>query len=98
VDFDTTVADEAEKYLRQLDAMTRDPQSGECLRCFVDRMVAAHGCDTSRRFTTRWLKAAGTADRDQVLRWFESRGGYCDCEVIMNALPGGHWSPPVRDG
>jgi hypothetical protein len=26
-------------------------------------------------------------DRRRLLRWFESIGGYCDCEVVMSALP-----------
>ena len=100
MDFDTTVADEAAAYLRSVtparSAATADldiPEQGECLRCYVDRMVGSRGCDTSLRFTRRWLECSSYTNPARLLRWFESSGGYCDCEVLMNVLPD-HW--PLR--
>lgn len=94
MDFDTTVADEAAEYLKRITpnegAATDSPGPDECLRCYVDRMVGTHGCDTSLRFTKKWLADSAVKNPRKLLRWFESNGGYCDCEVLMNVLPE-HW-------
>ncbi len=96
MEFDTTVADEAAEYLRRVTPSgaaagdARQPGPEECLRCYVDRMVADRGCDTTLRFTQKWLAASSVANPRRLLRWFESSGGYCDCEVLMNVLPD-HW-------
>ncbi len=97
MDFDTTVADEAADYLRTVTSERTPARAGgdrpspdECLRCYVDRMVLSHGCDTSLRFTRRWLDESSFTNPRRLLRWFQSSGGYCDCEVLMNVLPD-HW-------
>lgn len=96
MDFDTRLADEAAEYLKRVTPSERtasdapEPDPEECLRCYVDRMVAAHGCDTSLRFAKKWLAGSAVANPRKVLRWFESNGGCCDCEVLMNVLPD-HW-------
>ena len=97
MDFDTTVADEAAAYLRSVTPSrsvaadgAAEPDRGECLRCYLDRMVGTRGCDTSLRFTSRWLAGSSFTNPGRLLRWFESSGGYCDCEVLMNVLPD-HW-------
>ncbi|HEX6235477.1 MAG TPA: DUF2695 domain-containing protein [Jiangellaceae bacterium] len=97
MDFDTTIADEAAAYLRSVTpnrarstAASERPSPGECLRCYIQRLVTSHGCDTSLRFTRRWLSDSSFANPERLLRWFESSGGYCDCEVLMNVLPD-HW-------
>ncbi len=97
MDFDTTVADEVAAYLKSVTADrptapagSEAPGRDECLRCYVDRMVGGHGCDTSLRFTQRWLAESSFTNPQRLLRWFESSGGYCDCEVLMNVLPD-HW-------
>lgn len=102
MDFDTTVADEAAEYLKRVTpggAATDapEPDANECLRCYVDRMVGAHGCDTTLRFTQKWLSASSVVNPRRLLRWFESSGGYCDCEVLMNVLPD-HWPLPQAAG
>src|SRR5688572_13193504 len=62
---------------------------GECLVCYVDRMVHEVGCDTTLRFAT-WYRdqraPRATALRDRL----GQVGGYCDCEVLMN----GWWPHP----
>jgi len=97
-EFDTIVADEAAEYLRGIEAADQGPRRGECLRCYLDRMVIAHGCDDTTRFTRRWLTWAGMPDPKAVAEWLEAAGGYCDCEVIATALPE-HWPwPPAGVG
>lgn len=96
MDFDTTVADEAAEYLKRVTPSgaaasdAPEPSPDECLRCYVDRMVDAHGCDTSLRFTQKWLANSSVTNPRRLLRWFQRNGGYCDCEVLMNVLPE-HW-------
>ena len=63
-----------------------DPGERECLRCYLMRMLAESGCDGTHRWTLRWRdvrapRATGLATA------LERRGGYCDCEVIFNAMP-----------
>lgn len=94
-DFDTVIADEAADYLQSL-ATGQQPDPTECMRCYLERMVGAYGCDDSTRFTRRWLEAAGLPDPDVIAGWLEAGGGYCDCEVVANSLPD-HWPwPPLR--
>jgi hypothetical protein len=58
---------------------------GECLYCHLVRTLETAGCDHSTKLTQRWISAQLRSAR-WVLRWAESQGGYCDCEVLMNAF------------
>ena len=42
------------------------------------------GCDGTTRLTSAWAQRAGV-DRPRLYQALASRGGYCDCEVLMNA-------------
>jgi hypothetical protein len=42
------------------------------------------GCDNTARKTASWAARAGV-DRATLYQALASRGGYCDCEVLMNA-------------
>jgi hypothetical protein len=59
------------------------PHPGECLPCFIARMVGLHGCDNSLRWARRWrdLQLPRASGLERRLR---ARGGYCDCEVLLN--------------
>jgi hypothetical protein len=59
------------------------PNASECVLCFVARMLQGHGCDTTLRWVRRW-RDARLPRATGLERRFEARGGYCDCEVIMN--------------
>lgn len=73
--------------LRRQDAPFPMPEAElEALFGAVNAGVAAAGCDHSLRFTRAWL-GNGDHDTDSVVAWLEGRGGYCDCEVLMNACP-----------
>lgn len=65
---------------------------GECLWHYVDRMLEEHGC-SRHWFTERWVRERPGLDPGPTVRWLKSRGGYCDCESLMNALT--HSSPDV---
>ncbi|MGY1600959.1 DUF2695 domain-containing protein [Geodermatophilus sp. SYSU D00815] len=56
---------------------------GECVLCFVDRMLTAFGRDRTlrwavRRRDSRAPRATGLEGR------LRARGGCCDCEVFAN--------------
>jgi hypothetical protein len=65
-------------------AASDEPAKRECLRCYLVRMLAAHGCDNTKRWTIRWRDRRAPHDMHLVER-VEERGGLCcDCEVIFN--------------
>jgi Protein of unknown function (DUF2695) len=64
------------------EALTR-PRPGECLLCFVDRMLQSFGCDVTLRWVRRWRdlrlpRASGLERR------LGRSGAFCDCEVFLN--------------
>jgi len=55
---------------------------------FVETSVHKNGCDHTRRFTKKWL-GSNSMSYELVFSWLESVGGFCDCEVVLNAMQ--HW-------
>jgi hypothetical protein len=41
-------------------------------------------CDNTLKHTRAWI-AANYLPADPIVEWLEGHGGYCDCEVLMNA-------------
>ena len=59
-------------------------RDGECLACYVQRMVHEHGC-VEHRFVAAFRDQ--TAPRATALeRRLERLGGFCDCETLWNAF------------
>ena len=52
----------------------------------LQRHLAEGACTgkSDRPYTTTILKAMGTIDVEGSLEYFESFGGNCDCEVLLN--------------
>ena len=70
-----------ENELRVLSTALTDPHDGECLLCYVHRMLE-FGC-TGLRWATRYRDLR--APRATALeRRLGERGGYCDCEIFLN--------------
>ena len=75
--------EELEGELIILSELLTTPTKGECLFCYVYRMLNSHGCNGKLRWTARWRDLR--APRATALeRRLGSRGGYCDCEIFMN--------------
>jgi hypothetical protein len=55
----------------------------EDLCSFVEKRIAADGCDHTHRFSREWA-ANATVAWDDLLDLLEKHGGHCDCEVVMN--------------
>lgn len=85
-----TAADDvnrAEGALREVLGELTDPHEGECLFCYVHRMLE-FGCLPDRlTWARRWrdLRAPRATGLERRL---EARGGFCDCEIFMNG-----WRP-----
>ncbi len=61
------------------------------LVCFLVRMITEFGCDGTFRWTIRWRDICA-ARPGNLLDQLADRGGFCDCEVLMNVYPD---YPPV---
>jgi hypothetical protein len=67
-----------------------EPDPYECLACFVDRMTRAHGCSNRLTWATLWRDRC--APRATALeRRLETKGGFCDCEVLTNVYARTQW-------
>ncbi|MCW4465504.1 DUF2695 domain-containing protein [Glutamicibacter sp. MNS18] len=61
------------------------PVDHECLICFLYRVGSDHPCKQSLRFLKHYRDLV--APRATALeRKVQLLGGYCDCEVLMNAV------------
>lgn len=85
-----TAADDlnrAERALRDVLGELTDPHEGECLFCYVYRMLE-FGCLSDRlTWARRWrdLRAPRATGLERRL---EARGAFCDCEIFLNG-----WRP-----
>jgi hypothetical protein len=70
-----------ERELRHLSVLITQPKPGECLNCYVYRMLE-FGC-TGLRWAKRYrdLRARRATALDRRLM---SRGAGCDCEIFLN--------------
>ena len=82
---ETRIDLEAEQLLREVSDGLTTPARGECVICFVHRMLDEFGCDTTLRFAARYRDVL--APRATGLeRRLGQVGGYCDCEIFLNGL------------
>lgn len=73
----------AEEFLRELSKQLTAPAAGECLLCYLCRVIGEFGCNGTLRWSMCWREAQPQRPR-AFQRRLERQGGYCDCEVIMN--------------
>lgn len=79
----TPHVDEAEQFVRSLAATLTEPLTGECLACYLDRLLRSAPCDGTLRLAQRYRDAL--APRATALeRRMHDRGGCCDCEILWN--------------
>jgi Protein of unknown function (DUF2695) len=83
--FGVAAVREAEAIVLDLHRKLTTPRSGECLYCYVQRMLADHGCNDRLRWATRYRDL--TAPRAKALEQRLGRmGGFCDCELFINGV------------
>ena len=80
---ETSVAEEAERYLQILADPRSQPAPRECIACYVARMITAHGCDTSLRWAQRFRELSSPTATG-LERRLGNVGGFCDCEIFLN--------------
>ncbi|MFC5993473.1 DUF2695 domain-containing protein [Pseudonocardia hispaniensis] len=66
-------------------ALGLGPAQAAALAHAIEEGVAERGCDGTLRAARNWALRAGTNWTELQKRLCE-RGGYCDCEVLLNAL------------
>jgi hypothetical protein len=81
-----SVIDAMESELAELSRRLTEPGDRECLRCYVLRMLDQFGCDNTLRWAKRWRDMRAPRARG-LTGSLSQRGGYCDCEVILNVYP-----------
>lgn len=88
-----SLVSEAERELRSLSAALTEPREGECLLCYVYRMLE-FGC-TGLRWSRRYRDERAPRATSLEHR-LGQKGGYCDCEIFLNGyeLAPEHWLPP----
>jgi hypothetical protein len=69
---------------------------------FINRLAGPEGCNfqqdkggswswkckggNDKSFATAILKTMDNIDIESSLEYFESKGGYCDCEILFNII------------
>lgn len=76
---ETSVAAEAERYLQAV--VEAGPQEGECLVCFVTRMIEEHGCDTTYLWARRFRDLRSPTATGLEKRYWQ-RQLTCDCLLL----------------
>lgn len=44
------------------------------------------GCDHTMNITLEFLKQKEVKNINEVVKWLNDKGGYCDCEVLANVV------------
>ncbi len=74
---------DAELLLADLASGLLDPRPGECLLCYVHRMLLEYNCNGRLRFA-RHYRDRRAPRATGLERRLGSAGGYCDCEIFLN--------------
>jgi Protein of unknown function (DUF2695) len=80
----------------ELSRTLTEPGNRKCLRCYILLMLDQFGCDNTLRRAEHWrdLRAPRAI---ALARSLSRRGGFCDCEVILNVYrnhPASEQLPP----
>jgi hypothetical protein len=87
-DVEAAVIAAAEEHVRSLVPRPTWP-SRDCLACYLHRALRVHGCDGKLTLTHKWQGEQRILRRRTggLTEWLKRRGGFCDCEVLMNVYP-----------
>ncbi len=51
---------------------------------YLNIELGEKGCGGTLKLTETFLTYNSPTKFDEVIKWLEEKGGYCDCEVMMN--------------
>lgn len=51
---------------------------------YLDEKLSTEVCKNDLTLTIAFLKEQGVNNIDNAIAWLQSKGGYCDCEVLAN--------------
>lgn len=51
---------------------------------YLDEALSIEECNNDLRLTIAYLRDCGVRNIDNAVAWLQSKGGYCDCEVLAN--------------
>ncbi|MBK5306848.1 MAG: DUF2695 domain-containing protein [Frankiaceae bacterium] len=88
-DADAAVIAAAEQHVKECLSAALLPRPTDCLACYLHRAVDRWGCDGKLTLTHEWQGHQRRMRRRTggLTAYLKSRGGYCDCEVLMNVYP-----------
>jgi hypothetical protein len=86
---DLSIDEVAVRLVASIAADLTDVEDGECVYCYVARMMRQHGCDTSLRFT-RHFRDQRAPRATAIERRMGQLGGFCDCEIFLNGVTVAH--------
>ena len=78
------IVEQAEEFLRELATELVTPRPGECLCCYVARMLDDMPCDGSHRHALRYRDAVAPRATALVERLRQVGACCCDCELFGN--------------
>jgi len=74
-----------EDELRADSAALTDPRQGECLLCYLARLVNEFGCNGALRWAGHYRDRRAPL-ATALERRLGAVGGFCDCEVFLNGF------------
>lgn len=81
----SSIADEAEAFVRQQAAELTRPGDDECLCCYVARQLEEFHCDGSHRHALRYRDAKAPRATGLLANLRRLGACCCDCELFLNA-------------
>lgn len=97
-DVDAAVIAAAEEHLRACQLANLQPRPDDCLPCYLHAALSHAACNGRLSLTHEWQGHQRVRGRRTggLTAYLRSRGGYCDCEVLMNVYP--YREPDVTAG
>jgi hypothetical protein len=75
------------------------PEQYASLGSSLAERLKSSPCDHTLRHTKEWILANGAARyADRIVKGLEAKGGFCDCEVLHNAIPDAATGERPRQG
>lgn len=88
-DLEAAVIAAAEDHVRDCLRMALLARPTDCLACYLHHALRSQGCDGRLTRTHEWQGHQRRMGRRTggLTAYLRSRGGFCDCEVLMNVYP-----------